>query len=242
MNRYLIISGIVVLLICVGLSGCNEQQSVEVQNISPTVEIFGTPQKGTYPLTVSFTSQCTNLDYEIAIYFWSFGDGHYSIENNTTHTYEDVGNYEVTLQVSDVNFYEEGTNTSNSKLDMSNKLTIVVENDDYNFENWIKSTFGDIADCQYNRLEAGYDAITYGDYSAHIECARLEKERYERAISEIDDFKLSEDYNKIRELLRNGFRNYIIAMDYYMEEDWDNAGIYEDAGTSYIEQVADILY
>jgi len=242
MKRYLIVAGVVIILLAVGLSGCTEQQSIELQNISPTVEIFGTPQTGDYPLTVSFTSQCKNLDYEIVFYWWSFGDGHYSIEKNATHTYEYDGTYDVSLQVSDINPYGEGANTSSSKLDVSNNIIIVVKNDDDKFKMWVKSTASDMADCMAARLEAGIDAITYGDYTNHKECSRLEKELYEQALSEIDDFKLGAECNEIRNLLTNAFGNYIIAMDYYIDGDWDNAGIYEDIGTDYIEEVVDILY
>jgi parallel beta-helix repeat protein len=50
---------------------------------------------------------------------WSFGDGNYSSQQNTSHTYNDSGTYNVTLTVWD----------SNNKSDNTTK-SLVVENDD----------------------------------------------------------------------------------------------------------------
>ncbi len=51
------------------------------------------------PLTVQFTDRSTILD---AVYwYWTFGDGNFSIERNPTHTYTQAGTYDVTLTVYD---------------------------------------------------------------------------------------------------------------------------------------------
>jgi len=39
MNKHLIVSGIVVLLICVGLSGCTEQAAIKQENPTDYIEL-----------------------------------------------------------------------------------------------------------------------------------------------------------------------------------------------------------
>ena len=51
------------------------------------------------PVTVTFTN--TSVVEGIASYFWDFGDGTFSTEENPTHTYTDGGMYEPTLKVYD---------------------------------------------------------------------------------------------------------------------------------------------
>jgi PKD repeat protein len=54
---------------------------------------------GDAPLTVTFNPQCSTGT--IAKYRWSFGDGETSAERRPTHTFENPGSYEVSLEVSD---------------------------------------------------------------------------------------------------------------------------------------------
>ena len=54
----------------------------------------------TAPLTISFTDQSTSYD-EIVSWFWDFGDGQTSTEQNPTHKFLDDGNFNVRLTVTD---------------------------------------------------------------------------------------------------------------------------------------------
>ena len=62
----------------------------------PVANFSGTPTTGTAPLEVSFTDSSTG---EIESWSWSFGDGGTSTEQNLTYTYDDPGDYTVTLEV-----------------------------------------------------------------------------------------------------------------------------------------------
>ncbi|RXA20193.1 PKD domain-containing protein [Methanosarcina sp. MSH10X1] len=59
------------------------------------------PIQGEAPLTVQFTDMSTG---NITSWFWDFGDGNISTFQNPIHTYYEIGNYSVTLNVS--NAYE----------------------------------------------------------------------------------------------------------------------------------------
>lgn len=83
---------LVLLLIAVGLSSCNEDELVSF-----------TPQPAFSVATDSDTEalipvQFTNESTDAFSYLWSFGDGAISTEMNPTHTYEQAGEYTVTLE------------------------------------------------------------------------------------------------------------------------------------------------
>jgi PKD repeat protein len=61
--------------------------------ILPTVAFTGTPTSGTAPLTVQFTSTCSDT----TSYLWTFGDGTTSTQQHPSHTYATPGTYTVTL-------------------------------------------------------------------------------------------------------------------------------------------------
>lgn len=67
-----------------------------------------TPTSGVAPLTVNFRDQSTG---PVNSWSWSFGDGLSSNEQNPSHTYNDSGNYTVTLTVTGPN----GTSDTESK-------------------------------------------------------------------------------------------------------------------------------
>jgi PKD repeat protein len=60
---------------------------------TPTVDFSFTPPDGYVPLTVTFTSNTTNVDY----YTWDFGDGTTSNSTNPSKTYSTDGIYTVSL-------------------------------------------------------------------------------------------------------------------------------------------------
>jgi hypothetical protein len=65
-----------------------------------TVTVSATPITGTAPLTVSFTAIPT-LGTPPYTYYWEFGDGTSSNEQNPNHTYDHAGNYNATVICTD---------------------------------------------------------------------------------------------------------------------------------------------
>jgi PKD repeat protein len=62
----------------------------------PVAAFIASPTRGTAPLTVQFTDQSTG---EITSRNWDFGDNDTSTDKNPSHTYNNVGNYTVSLTV-----------------------------------------------------------------------------------------------------------------------------------------------
>lgn len=73
-------------------------------NSIPVVFAGSDVKSGGAPLTVNFSSAGTfDPDDDVLSYAWNFGDGTTSIAANPTHTYTQVGRYEVNLVVTDSN-------------------------------------------------------------------------------------------------------------------------------------------
>ncbi len=70
-------------------------------NTAPTAIVSATPEFGQAPLEVNFIGSQSIDDMAIASYSWDFGDGSTSTMANPVHTFNDPGNYNVTLTVSD---------------------------------------------------------------------------------------------------------------------------------------------
>ena len=64
--------------------------------------------EGADPLTVNFSASATDGDNDPLTYTWTFGDGSTATGANVSYTYNTVGAYDATVQVSD------GTGTVNS--------------------------------------------------------------------------------------------------------------------------------
>jgi large repetitive protein len=64
----------------------------------PSVNIMVEPKEGCAPLNVSFYDASTSQD-PIVAWYWSFGDGGVSNSQNPTHTYTEVGSFNVSLSV-----------------------------------------------------------------------------------------------------------------------------------------------
>jgi len=66
----------------------------------PAADFTVKPASGTLPLTVQFVSLSrADEDFEIEGWYWDFGDGSKSTEQNPQHTYQQPGSYTVTLTV-----------------------------------------------------------------------------------------------------------------------------------------------
>ncbi|MBL7473173.1 PKD domain-containing protein [Robertkochia sediminum] len=70
-------------------------------NQIPKAIIGSSVTSGFSPLTVNFTGSDSQDDDGIATYAWDFGDGTQSAEPNPTHTFNEAGNYTVSLTVTD---------------------------------------------------------------------------------------------------------------------------------------------
>ena len=70
-------------------------------NKAPKAMVNADPITGLPPLTVSFTGSGTDEDGIIETYHWDFRDGHTSNEQNPVHIFQDAGNYNVKLTVTD---------------------------------------------------------------------------------------------------------------------------------------------
>ncbi len=90
--------------------GAQESGSSGNINQPPVAMASATPDHGSSPLTVEFSSTGSNdPDGTIVSYNWDFGDGASSSEPNPTHTFTGVNQYSVTLTVTD------DKNASNTK-------------------------------------------------------------------------------------------------------------------------------
>lgn len=75
--------------------GASASDEVTIQIIEgQSADFSADPTTGDSPLTVTFTDQSTNNPTSWA---WDFGDGNSSSEQNPSHTYENMGSYDVSL-------------------------------------------------------------------------------------------------------------------------------------------------
>jgi PKD repeat protein len=94
---------------------------VSASNEPPTLSPYtATPSQGPAPLQVSFIANATDPNGDILSYFWDFGDGNNSTEENPSHVFYNPGSYTVTLQVSDGEF----TATATLFVAVESSLTI----------------------------------------------------------------------------------------------------------------------
>jgi len=70
-------------------------------NIPPTAIAMAEPDCGYAPLVVSFTGIGEDIDGEIISYYWDFGDGYSSNEQNPVHVFNYNNTYNVQLTVTD---------------------------------------------------------------------------------------------------------------------------------------------
>ncbi|HET6991272.1 MAG TPA: PKD domain-containing protein, partial [Bacteroidia bacterium] len=82
-------------------NGCtNTATELIVVNPTPLAALSGLPLNGCAPLTVVFTDNSTVTPPAVVTnWLWNFGDGDTSTFQSPTHTYQNAGNYTVTLTI-----------------------------------------------------------------------------------------------------------------------------------------------
>ncbi|MBA7468497.1 hypothetical protein ES707_03748 [subsurface metagenome] len=101
-------------------------------NVGPVVSMNG-PYEGNVEIPVRFNSSGTrDPDGTIIGYRWDFGDGsEYNYGENPRHTYSEIGNYHVTLQVTDTDGASATETTLCTIFDPSNKAPTAEANGPY---------------------------------------------------------------------------------------------------------------
>jgi len=77
--------------------------------VTPVAAFVGSPTSGQYPLNVSFTDQSSNAPTS---WYWTFGDGGTSTQQNPSHTYSGAGAYTVTLTATNTAGSDDETKTN----------------------------------------------------------------------------------------------------------------------------------
>ena len=106
--------------------GALEYGSTGGINQAPVAMATATPDHGSSPLTVEFSSSgSSDHDGTIISYSWNFGDGSTSTEQNPTHTYTGLNQYSATLTVTDD---DNATNTKAIIINVQDGTTITGGN------------------------------------------------------------------------------------------------------------------
>ncbi len=79
----------------------NKTQRVMIQNREPSVDFSFTPKRPYTGDEINFTSDCSDTDGKVRSYIWRFGDGGGSSGKTVDHTFEENGDYHVTLEIMD---------------------------------------------------------------------------------------------------------------------------------------------
>jgi hypothetical protein len=84
-------------------------------------------------MTIQFTDTSNDLDGKIQSWFWEFGDGQTSIEQNPLYTYENAAGYSVSLTVTDDSF---GSDTQIQQILVGSKPQNIIQTNEINFK-WL---------------------------------------------------------------------------------------------------------
>ena len=108
-KKLLIVEIVAVLLICVGLSGCNEQTATQketedaltFENQPPEIQHCYYSNDLDNSLRVNLLGFAEDNDGEVVSYYWNLSDGFSYSEQLPSHTFQAEGTYYVTLTVTD---------------------------------------------------------------------------------------------------------------------------------------------
>jgi PKD repeat protein len=121
-----------------------------VHELPPVADFTGDPQSGYFPLQVSFTDQTGG---PVDTWKWYFGDGNTSDIQNPIHTYENEGNYTVSL-----------VSTGPGGMDSIAKedyISVMVGLEEFGEEGFVvyPNPASDIVRIRYRMPDAGYRMI-----------------------------------------------------------------------------------
>ncbi len=223
-----------------------KQEKISVQppcNIPPTPEAYADKNEGPAPLMIAFTGKATDPDGTIIRYFWDFGDGTTSSEQNPTHHFQNPGIYTVVFSITD-----------NDHQTRSTTLLISVEETiqefvPASFVPWIVKTIGRIQLNNHDLSESN------GIYDIMINRAESTQAIIEQALDDINTFQLPETYQELKQEVRaclESFKQYVYHIrkgafsmihrqyadaEYYFEL----AQIYKNTATESILRISEII-
>jgi hypothetical protein len=149
----------------VTLSITNNQS--ETDNITKTITIHNIRPNAEFDIpcifafineTINFTSQSTDVDGSITDWYYDFGDGTYSSEENPIHHFSSSGFYTITLEVTD----DDGATNKTSE---SIIITDILVNQSKNIGN---NTWKKIQDALDNSTNGDFIYVKNGVYSENI--------------------------------------------------------------------------
>jgi len=103
---------------------CSHPLNITILNRPPLADFTYTPSNPITRDTLTFTDTSTDSDTSIASWFWDFGDGNTSTEQNPKHQYSVRGTYNVTLTVTDS--YDGSTDSITKTITVSNSPPIAA--------------------------------------------------------------------------------------------------------------------
>ena len=123
------------------MEGCNDYNIVyDFRSLSgPTADFIASVTEGYIPLQVTFTDLSTIGDSAIVSWYWDFGDGDTSEEQNPVHLYLEPGNYTVSLTVADVNGLIDTEYKPGFMMVEDNNIT-VTRNYPFNYPNPVQNS------------------------------------------------------------------------------------------------------
>jgi PKD repeat protein len=98
-NKKIILSVLLIALIAMPIAGC--MRGPVPGNLPPIADFTYSPLTPTTADSIAFTDKSTDDDGNIVTWAWGFGDGNTSAQQNPSHSFGSLGNYTVTLTVTD---------------------------------------------------------------------------------------------------------------------------------------------
>ena len=135
-----------------GIDSITKVQYITVYS-SPDINFIGSPLSGCFPLTPQFTDLSFPGSGTISNWQWDFGDGNFSGLQNPNHTYTGVGNFNVSLRVSN-NFGCVTSKTTTSYVQINSGVKA-------QFTNSTSSSCNAPATINFLNSSTGTDSLTY---------------------------------------------------------------------------------
>ncbi|WP_439481413.1 PKD domain-containing protein [Cyclobacterium plantarum] len=95
-------------------------------NKAPVVVLDADVTEGRVPLTVAFSSENSSDEGEIVSYAWDFGDGNNSTAPNPTYTYNNIGEFDVVLTLTDDSGLESSATVQIKVVDLEEPIAVAT--------------------------------------------------------------------------------------------------------------------